>query len=163
MDQIEIGLQTKMTKINTLWNQLSQIPEETVERLGLDEMLLDGKVDEAAPIIHRIIAFREQNQPAVIGYHTTKQKYEIGDYISPQDSAGKYKGKVFVSRSIETAFTGDYPEHCYRVQVDAWRPDPDDLTGRDWGYTLTPAKVLEEIPLSKVLRAKRLMAQKGGV
>ncbi len=143
-------------KINALWKQLGQIPEEIVERFGLEEMLLDGRVEEAEPIIHKIITFREKNQPAIIGYHTTNRKYEVGGQISPQDSAGKYKGKVFVSKSVEMAFTGDYPNYCYRVQLDAWRADPDDLTGRDWGYSLTPVKVLAEIPMLQVLRAKRL-------
>lgn len=155
----EIQINEMAINVKQLWDLLEQIPEEIVARLGLDEMLLDGRAAEAGETIRKIIAYREGHQVSELCYHTTDRRYESGDQIFPSDSTGKYQGKVFVSRSLRTAFTDDRPRFCYRVQAQGLRPDLDDLTGKDWAYTLTPALVLEEIPMEDVLRAKRLGKQ----
>ncbi|MEA3378473.1 MAG: hypothetical protein U9Q69_02420 [Nanoarchaeota archaeon] len=118
------------------------LPDELISRHQLEDL------DEALAIkkaIGLLKARQELGIKEIIGYHTSDRFYKLGNSINPQDSRGKYKGKIFFSKSQETAFKGDNPRYTYIVKVDGKHPDPEDLTGNDWYYTLSPAKILKRL------------------
>ncbi|RME55581.1 hypothetical protein D6777_00070 [Candidatus Woesearchaeota archaeon] len=127
------------------------LPDELVERHNLEDLPEGVAIAKAMFLLEA----RQKAGYNEIGYHTTSLAYAPGDNIKPELSQGSYRGKIFFSNKLEQAFTDDNPTHCYKVLVQGSHPDPEDLTGRDWRYTLSPVKVLEEVPMEEVYRAKK--------
>lgn len=121
---------------------LGELPEELVERHGLEEL---PEAEARKRAIGLLGKRADMGVARMVGYHTTDLAYRPGDRISASASKGLYKGRLFYSRSLDSAFSGDGATRCYKVEVEGAHRDPEDLTGRDWFYTLSPAKVLEEV------------------
>jgi hypothetical protein len=153
-----------MSRENLTLDDLCELlPEELVERHGLEDLPEDVAKEKALKLIN---LRAQKGYSATIGYHTSDFLFDVGDKISPELSndvenivpeitQSTYRGKIFFSRNLETAYIDDNPRYCYKILVHGKHADPEDLTGKDWFYTLTPAKVLEVVPLSEVYAAKR--------
>lgn len=118
------------------------LPEELVERHGIENMDEDLAKNKAIELLKKRTKLGYKK---CIGYHTSDILYNEGENINPILSKGNYKGKIFFSRDIDCLYKGDYPKYCYQIETEGAHNDPEDLTGKDWFYTLTPAKVIKKI------------------